>query len=255
MLKYFFVFCAALILAVAGYFLLLHDDSRPLDPATATGNRSTTVAEENAPTKPEEKPASVDQVPPSDAEAYMTQEDKEEQQRWKVERGYAPGNTRDYFDLTDQELRDLADAGNLLAMQFLASKISITDPGESLKLFEEAAVHGSTMALVTAAETIRFHDLHNLALSQMEGFEPAIESLKYAYVAEMRGDNVSGGVKKWHVIDHFNLDERDAARACAKARALYRSLEEQRLSLLGQQFDNSPSRFGVQSRNSNFDCV
>ncbi|HEY7884099.1 MAG TPA: hypothetical protein VIC08_04030, partial [Cellvibrionaceae bacterium] len=176
------------------------------------------------------------------AEQSFSQEDAYQVQQWLDERGhFGVGGDLDYQDYSWDTLDSLAKQGDMRAMQQLADRAA-NDGDFSLAkgLYLSAAVRGSTLALVRAANltgvaVISGEVNHNEVMRSH-----ALEALSLYAVAERRSDYM--GAVQFQArkeIWGIELSESEMADIQQRADELYQTLSQSRRDLGLAPFDNN----------------
>lgn len=180
----------------------------------------------------------------------ITTEEKEALREWRREHGYGRGmepNDTEYDSYSIETLEKLVQSNDIRAMNQLANKLyGMHNKGyESAKAMHElAAVHGSTKALnaiahKTMISKVMRAEKEGLSIEQKR--ELWVDVLSWYLLARMRGDNeyVSSLLPAHLETYNANLLPEDWQSARDKAGAMYESLQQKRLALGLEPFDNS----------------
>lgn len=159
---------------------------------------------------------------------------------WDERMGYFPEEMEQAYRAYGLEaLSDLADAGDVLAIQTLAMEyLALGDREMALWAYRDAAARGSTHALLMAAI------IERQALTGTDSADPGwtaavVEAFALYEVADRRGDRSVASVRRAVKGVHDIELSADLARNIEqRANALYQSLLEQRQALGLGDFDN-----------------
>lgn len=153
--------------------------------------------------------------------------------QWRRTRGFDT-SAFDYYD--DNTLREMADAGEPLAMYELATRLSSTSRAEKLHLLHESAILG----LVSPLLQIPFFESDELLETSKDNEEAAaINRYAWTLVAQMRGDP-KGLEEARKLRRREKYSEQVIAEACQQAQEIYQSLADERRQRGLPAFDNSP---------------
>ncbi|WP_405240652.1 hypothetical protein [Lentisalinibacter orientalis] len=185
----------------------------------------------------------------------IPREEAEKQYRWEAEHGYVYTSDEDYRLLSDAELEQLTVAGDVAAMQQLAVRSMLKRPEEALELYRQAAIHGSTYALIAIADTWRLHATSDTSPKSTIGEEnPYVNALTYTFTAQLRGNNTAAGTKASEIVTEGELSREQVDNACGLAKGILRELSTERQRIGLPQFDNSPSPSGISFSNFEYTC-
>lgn len=165
---------------------------------------------------------------------------------WTQKRGFHSERWKSYFNLSDADLKAIAESGDHEALQQLGQRYSYTKPVEALEYLERAAVLDSTYALSAASNVWKNignppQELLDVGLSK----DRAVNALSYAFTALLRGDNYMAPDTVEQLTKQFSYSEDQLKKACVNARIIAKDLARRRVAMGLSDFDNSPSPFGV----------
>lgn len=180
----------------------------------------------------------------SNVDSAPASEETAAQQAWEHRHGYFYSNRADYINLSDNELEQLMESGDVAAAQFLAARYTLSDPNQAIALYETAASYGSTYALIAITDLIRLHASEDPKLITRDA-DLGVLALTYTYAAEIRGNNTASGIKKAEVLSEYSLSDTDIESACADAKQLVASLQKVQIRRTGEAFDSRASDFGA----------
>ncbi|WP_405240262.1 hypothetical protein [Lentisalinibacter orientalis] len=166
------------------------------------------------------------------------------QEAWERERGYMSAGRTHLESFNEGQLRDLAAQGNTAAIAILAGRYLTVDPREMMELYEQAAVLGSTSALVSASSVWASPWISQNVSTMRVSDNPPVNMLAMLLAAQLRGDNVLAPERLQQMKTDYSFTESEIAEACEGAVRLYRQLKARRLELGQNYFDNTPSALG-----------
>jgi hypothetical protein len=173
------------------------------------------------------------------------------QEAWERERGYVTAQRIDLRSLDEGQLRELIAQGNTAAITTLAGRHLTTDPKKMMELYEQAAVLGSTSALVSASSVWASPWISENVSTMRVSDNPPVNILAMLLAAQLRGDNLLVPERLQQLKIDYSFTESEIGEACAAAVRLYRQLEARRLALGQNYFDNTPSPLGQEYEEGN----
>lgn len=147
----------------------------------------------------------------------------------------------DYKSYSREALLQLADAGDIRALQLLALRASAT---EYKPLLDKAAIQGSIFALKMQANSILAHSGITASSAEADKRRVLFDAAAYGEVAKIRGDLMTTGSSDIAYLEetyHFNFSKEDRGIILARSQEIYADLEARRISLGLGAFDNSIS--------------
>ena len=144
-----------------------------------------------------------------------------------------------YATYSDDALQNLADVGDLMAMQMLAAKLMSTDPEKGIQTYELAAAYGSTSALMFLG-TFHFGSANSMDFPNRDRFRISMYGLAFYEVAAMRGD-IAGfliGLKSAERAE-FEFTPSRIEMILERALEIYQRLENTRAEVGLPPFDNN----------------
>lgn len=145
----------------------------------------------------------------------------------------------DYRSYSREALLQLADTGDIRALQLLALRSSAT---EYKPLLDKAAIHGSIFALKMQANSLLAHSGITASSPQADKRQVLFEAAAYGEVAKIRGDLMTTGNSDVTYLEktyNLNFSEEDRKSILARSQEIYADLEAQRISVGLGKFDNS----------------
>ncbi|WP_405223704.1 hypothetical protein [Lentisalinibacter sediminis] len=173
------------------------------------------------------------------------------QEAWERERGYMSAERTHLRSLDEGQLQELIAQGNTAAITTLAGRYLTIDPRKMMELYEQAAVLGSTSALVSASSVWASPWISQNVSTMRVSDNPPVNMLAMLLAAQLRGDNVLVPRRLQQLKTDYSFTEAEIAEACAGAVRLYRQLEARRLALGQNYFDNTPSPLGQEYEEGN----
>lgn len=162
---------------------------------------------------------------------------------WYESRGWYEtidsNTTDDYRTYTKETLQQLANDGDIRALQLLASRAS---KSEFEPLLTKAAIHGSVFAFSMFSNAIMSHSGITEHSNRLEKLPLIIEAAAYGEVAKMRGNFLISGDSDITYLENtygINLTTKEKKTVLARAQEIYTNLESQRINLGLGKFDNS----------------
>lgn len=170
----------------------------------------------------------------------MTAADVDVVKRWQLDRGYTLFLPNDEYKTYNKDtLQKLASSGDIRALQQLAERSGFSDEAKSL--YKRAATLGSTYALTSLSRLSASSSRVSDDPLVKKGY--VIESMAYAKVASMRGDNNHYFSDMKSPISTnpsgVQLSESDYTQVKTLAEKIYKDLEQERESLGLGSFDNA----------------
>jgi hypothetical protein len=235
-------------LALVGIFFWTQQyTSRPdivLDSPDLEVPTSSSISPENPP--PREPTAEEDTDPFHPSKFPPEEQLKIEQLRvWNEKRG-AFSYYRDYGHLSDQDLEALGSTGDIGALQMLAERHNISSPEESIAHLEQAAIYGSTFALVQAGDLHYFHTKRgsNLVDADNPDAGPTM-SLAYYLAAQIAGDDFNTAASTPQLLSEYEFSDEMTSEACREAKSIASRLEQRRIALGLNEYDRTPAPRGL----------
>ncbi|HZX22232.1 MAG TPA: hypothetical protein VFF18_01740 [Woeseiaceae bacterium] len=173
------------------------------------------------------------------------------QEAWERERGYMSAERMHLRSLDEGQLQELIAQGNTEAITTLAGRYLTIDPRKMMELYEQAAVLGSTSALVSASSVWASPWISQNVSTMRVSENPPVNMLAMLLAAQLRGDNVLVPQRLRQLKTDYSFTESEIAEACEGAVRLYRQLEARRLALGQNYFDNTPSPLGQEYEEGN----
>ena len=173
------------------------------------------------------------------------------QEAWERERGYMSAERMHLRSLDEGQLQELIAQGNTAAITTLAGRHLTIDPREMMELYEQAAVLGSTSALVSASSVWASPWISQNVSTMRVSENPPVNMLAMLLAAQLRGDNVLVPRRLQQLRIDYGFNESEIAEACEGAVRLYQQLEARRLALGQNYFDNTPSPLGQEYEEGN----
>ena len=162
---------------------------------------------------------------------------------WYESRGWFEtidsNTTDDYRTYTKETLQQLANDGDIRALQLLASRAS---KSEFEPLLTKAAIHGSVFAFSMFSNAIMSHGGITEHSNRLEKLPLIIEAAAYGEVAKMRGNFLISGDSDIAYLEStygINLTAEENQTVLTRAREIYTSLESQRINMGLGKFDNT----------------
>lgn len=151
---------------------------------------------------------------------------------WKVRHGYADFY-RDFGRLSEMDLLSLANSGEIGALHILATRYAHKQPDKAIGYYRDAAVHGSTYALILVGELYMFHATDDGLIEDVKSEESASrQALAYNFAAQMLGDNAVSGIQSARIIDtvlgEAMADASVTREICNNAHAILNFIKETR---------------------------
>jgi len=174
------------------------------------------------------------------------------QEAWERERGYISAGRTHLESFNEGQLRDLAAQGNTAAIAIMAGRYLTIDPRKMMELYEQAAVLGSTSALVSASSVWASPWISQNVSTMRVSDNPPVNMLAMLLAAQLRGDNVLVPERLQQLKTDYSFTESEIEEACAAAVRLYRQLEAKRLALGQNYFDNTPGPMGQEYAEGNY---
>lgn len=210
---------------------LLHQEDHPGPSSKLPGNSSESIS----------TPLEITEA---EAEELQAQADK-----LMTQNGYVDWleTHPDYLAFDDETLRRLADTGDPLAQTWMAMKMTQSDPVAAMELYRQAGIRGSSFALLQIAQIER--RLANETPTTKEnpqGDEPddtaghLAQAVAWGMVALARGDHVAISFLE-DLGPRDNLSSAELEIACKKFNQYYSDLEQDRIQLGLNEFENTPS--------------
>ncbi|MBK8187921.1 MAG: hypothetical protein IPK77_12155 [Cellvibrio sp.] len=150
---------------------------------------------------------------------------------------FSDSELNEYGQLSPNTLEELAKKGDLKAIQTLADHEAILGNTErSLELWNWAAVHGSTEALM------RFAYRHGGDYVSSKRSEDALDALAYMNAAATRGDLFTKHVHidSFYRTNNFYPTAEQQAYIDSRSNEILKDLEDKRRNLGLPEFDNNP---------------
>ena len=162
---------------------------------------------------------------------------------WKVRHGYADFH-QDYGGLSEADLSSLAEAGEIGALHVLASRRAHKHPDKAIEYYREAAIHGSTYALILIGEIYMFHASDDGLIEGVNTQDDGTrKALAYNFAAQMLGDNATSPVQSKRLIETVLgeqlLDDSITGEICENAKSIYSDIEDARIENGFLPHDNS----------------
>jgi hypothetical protein len=237
------------ILLVAGYFWRAPEIDNAVDVPTRTSPSTTDLDEEPSDqARPPQETASTPNERAVDEWTPEALREVEELKNWQRAHGYFNAS-REFGRLSDSELEPFIKSGDVGALQEIADRRSIKDPRESIAYFEQAAVYGSTSALVRAGHLHSFfanREVNTLVDSDDQNMGSSM-ALGYLLAAQMAGDDLAAGIATEEALNKTEYTDEMKTAACQQAQAIIDRLQHQRLQIGLSDFDLTPAPrgFGV----------
>lgn len=171
----------------------------------------------------------------------------DEIEAWARSRGFppatytsAPGQPleRNYRSAREPRLRELAEAGDVWAMQFLAARISPDAPQEAIGWYRRAVVHGSAYSAFKLGNL--YHDVARWIAINHDDREEVLEiarrddplaftSLAWLLIAEYEAGLPPGAISA--TMAGFHSPDDGITSSCERAAQLLAGIEEERETL------------------------
>ena len=160
---------------------------------------------------------------------------------WATSRGYDTVEFH-WYKVDDSFVESQAIGGDLGAQKYLAWKTMAADTTASMHWLREAALGGSTAALMGMAERSKLiaeQRLENPWPDRADESDFRVLSLAYPLAAQLRGDNLTAPQTAVRNVTALNLSVEEIAEACIRAKELYDELVAERMNRSMGAFDNS----------------
>ncbi len=242
----FVVVAVSAVLAIAGAVFFNRDQPAETRETVYEPETSSAVAGTEA--------RSLDSDGVSDFETPAASDDLDEierleQERWKISRGFITDETRYLTRLSTAELDMMIAQGSTQAMRTRGGRL-LDDPDAMFTLFEDAIVLGDLPALLTAASVWPHQGVKSgrnlLAVSD----DAITNMLALMLTAQLRGDNLLTPVWRDRLLEGVEITEVQVTDACVAAHTLLDRLEAERARRGLPPFDNTPSPYGDDWRDS-----
>ena len=247
---------AAVVLGVLVFVYLKYEDAALDAPAQNAPGLDSPSANEAKPVVRLEKIPPVNPATQSQDETAETgqagsmRDQDEKRTRWLAEHGYSLDN-RTYYLLSAKELKELAESGDVEAIQNIAFKYVGEDTEKALATYRVAAAHGSTSALIAMAD----HSLTGLPDDGAGRSKAITRSLSFALAALKRGDYMIGPNKFAELKTRFAVSEEVIAHACSEAVRELAVTENVRTAIGMGYFDQPDPPRGLFNKPVTFDSV
>ncbi len=246
-MKKLLVVIFAIAIGYGGYLFFIHESAERSD---AKANPAKPLAEfaDVAGEESQKGVAGPNDVPSESAvlsrDAQEIRDMHERFTDWGDRHGYAEYKNM-YFKLSAAEIDSLIEAGDIGGMQHVAGLAMIGEPEKAMEMYTQAAIHGSTAALVQMADMWELHGqkkLKDAIPEELNSFMAPDElaSIAYSYAAALRGDEMTAPGNLASMKGRLEtLTSEERAAICGLSGRIVSELNQRRLNAGIPAFDNS----------------
>lgn len=239
------------LLLVAGYFWLAPSSNPVVDAPVQTVRSAPDPGAADERTSdvgyPDET-ATIAVEQPTDGWTPEALGEVEDLKDWQRAHGYFNASS-EFGRLSDTDLEPFLESGDVGALHEMADRRSIKNPKESIAYLEQAAVYGSTAALVRAGQLHTFYANReeNVLIESDDSNAGSSMALAYYLAAQMAGDDLAAGIVTEEALNNTEFTNEMKSDACQNAQLILERLQQQRLSIGLSDFDSTPAPrgFGV----------